>query len=160
MTQEKLTEIFRRLGANDPESWAYSQVAEGIPQLGRYLVIRAMWNCVTRSGKTSWIDYELKHSPESPHGKALRQILDAGISREAITELVRFKEAEALREVCYLLEDYSSVPENSNPETREEYVRWSLCELDSEDQPTGKSINGLHESFWSLDPELQTNKES
>ena len=160
MTQDELTELFRKLGVSNPESWASSQVNEGIPQLGRYLVIRAMWDCVTRAGTTNWIDYELKHSADLPHGKALQQMLDAGVSQEAITELVRFKEAEALREVCYLLEDYTSVPQNSNPDTGEEYVRWGLHELDAEDQPTPTPINGLHESFWSLDPALPENQQS
>ncbi|TLD70640.1 hypothetical protein FEM03_09990 [Phragmitibacter flavus] len=160
MTQDELTEIFRRLGVSNPASWASSQINEGIPQLGRFLVIRAMWDCVTRAGTTNWIDYELKHSADTPHAKALQQMLDAGVSREAMTELVRFKQAESLREVCYLLEDYTSVPQNSNPDTGEEYVRWSLRQLDTEDQPMAWPIDGLHESFWSLDPALPENQQS
>ncbi|MEP4076216.1 hypothetical protein [Haloferula sp.] len=160
MTQDELTDVFRKLGVSDPESWASSQVKEGIPQLGRCLVIKALWDCVTRAGTTSWIDYDLKHGAETPHGRAIQTMLDAGVDKEVITDLVRFKEAEALREVCYLLEDYTSVPQNSNSDTGEEYVRWSLRELDSEDQPTDRAIDGLHESFWSLDPALPENQKS
>jgi len=39
----KLTELFKKLGAEDPESWANSQVEEGINQLGRYLFLRQAW---------------------------------------------------------------------------------------------------------------------
>jgi hypothetical protein len=34
--QTELAEVFRSLGASDPDQWAYSEVHEGIPQLHRY----------------------------------------------------------------------------------------------------------------------------
>ena len=36
----KLTALFQKFGAPDPESWAASQVEEGIPQLQRFLFLR------------------------------------------------------------------------------------------------------------------------
>jgi len=45
---KKLAARFRSLGAEDPESWARSEVQEGIPQLGRFLFLRALWEAVLR----------------------------------------------------------------------------------------------------------------
>ena len=39
---------------NDPESWASSQVEEGIPQLARYLFLRQAWGCVVREDDPSF----------------------------------------------------------------------------------------------------------
>jgi hypothetical protein len=36
----QLTDLFRRLGARDPQDWAGSEVAEGLPQLERFLFLR------------------------------------------------------------------------------------------------------------------------
>ena len=45
---QKLTKVFDRLGAADPESWARSEIEEGIPQLGRFVFLRALWDTVLR----------------------------------------------------------------------------------------------------------------
>ena len=46
MDQKELTEIFRKLGAEDPEDWARSQIREGIPQLARFLFLREAWRSI------------------------------------------------------------------------------------------------------------------
>jgi hypothetical protein len=50
---KKLTARFKSLGIDDPESWARSEIQEGIPQLGRAVFLRALWDAV------------LKYPPES-----------------------------------------------------------------------------------------------
>ena len=152
MELEELTEMFEQLGAPDPKAWAESQIREGIPQLARFMVIRALWDCVAPSDSTAWIDYELKNEAGCPHAKAMQEMIDAGVSREAIATLARFKGAEAIREACYLLEDYTSVSQNIDPQTGEERIRWSLRELDEDGKPKPYPIDGLHESFWNVDP--------
>jgi len=158
MTESQLTELFTKLGAPHPESWARSQIREEIPQLARYLVLRSMWDCVTPTKYTRWVDRDLKETSDPAYKKALEDMLSAGVSREAITCVVRYKEAEALREFSYVLEDYSSPPRNSDPTTGDAYIRWSLRQLDEKGNPTGRPIDGLHESFWSTDPEAKEQK--
>src|SRR5262249_25800627 len=46
MGEQELTELFRKLGADDPAGWARSQIREGIPQLARYLFLRQAWRQV------------------------------------------------------------------------------------------------------------------
>jgi hypothetical protein len=41
---QELTELFARLGAPRPESWARSQLEEGIPQLARFVFLRQAVN--------------------------------------------------------------------------------------------------------------------
>ncbi|MFC8515812.1 hypothetical protein [Streptomyces sp. NPDC057257] len=52
---EKLTRLFAALGADDPQGWAESEVAEDLPQLARYRLLRALSQDV-RSWDTSASD--------------------------------------------------------------------------------------------------------
>ena len=59
MTIEKLTTLFRKLGARDPEQWARSQVDRGIDQVARYVFLRQAWKSVVPPGDASWIDAQV-----------------------------------------------------------------------------------------------------
>ena len=52
---EQLTELFRKLGADDPEGWAGSQVREGFPQLARFLFLRQAWRKIVGKHDETWI---------------------------------------------------------------------------------------------------------
>ena len=56
MNIEKLTALFRKLGAPDPEGWARSQLDEGIDQLARYVFLREAWKRVVPPETANWID--------------------------------------------------------------------------------------------------------
>src|SRR5690242_14970586 len=90
-----LTEVFRQGGATDPESWARSQLAEGIPQLAIFSFAKALWNGVMPEDDDKWIDREIawaKSRPRDPcaqSGPAIEEMLAKGVSRKAIVDLVR-----------------------------------------------------------------------
>lgn len=150
MKREQLTKVLADLGADDPDSWADSEIEDGIPQLARFLFLKGCWDMVVGDGDTSWIDTLLKNTPEDSSGPydgtahALRRLLAAGASRDDIAEVVRCTQAEFMFGLCYLLSDSSSVEGN-------EYVSWALVEVDENDQP-GREINGVHESVLGTDP--------
>src|SRR5262245_12222892 len=56
MREKELADLFRKVGASDPEGWARSQIEEGIPQLARYLFLRQAWRQVVSEDDASWID--------------------------------------------------------------------------------------------------------
>src|SRR5258706_541741 len=56
----QLTEHFRALGAFDPESWARSQIEEGIPQYARLVFLRQAWQSIIADGDTSWIEPQIQ----------------------------------------------------------------------------------------------------
>jgi hypothetical protein len=53
---QRLAEVFRKVGASDPEQWAKSEVEEDIPQLARFLFLRGAWRSVVSDGDTNWIE--------------------------------------------------------------------------------------------------------
>jgi hypothetical protein len=149
---EKLTALFRKLGAPDPESWARSQAMEGINQLHRYTFLRQAWALILKDGDTAWIDAWIAagerdvDGPFAGVGHALKRLLSSGADRNALTEVVRGLQAELLFGFCYLLDD---------PAIEEEelaQIGWALVETDGDYAPTNRTIGGLHESVLELDP--------
>ena len=151
MNQEQLTALFQKLGADDPESWASSQIEEGIPQLARFLFLRQAWRRIVEEGDSSWIEYALQRAqthPNEPYagvGHALRKLRARGATDEEITDVVRGMQAQVLFSFCYLLEDPCDVePEVAN-------VAWALVQVDDDGNVLG-NIGGLHESVLQTDP--------
>lgn len=151
MNSPELKEVFRKLGARDPDDWARSQIDEGIPQLARFLFLRQAWRLVVDENDTTWIaqkaaDAEgLRRGPFAGIGHALKRLRALGAVDEDIVDLVRGMQAELLFRLCYLLED----PGNVEPEVRN--VRWSLFQVDEQLKPL-EPIRGLHESVLGTDP--------
>lgn len=149
--QERLAELFRKLGARDPEGWAASQATEGINQLHRFLFLRQAWDRVISETNDEWIDEDLayaKRDPARPYagvGLALERMLAAGVSRVDIVDLVRGMQARLLFDFCYLLEDPSITEPNA------EDIGWALVETGEDFVPTQDTISGLHESVLETD---------
>jgi hypothetical protein len=147
-----LTALFEKLGAREPESWARSQIEEGIPQLQRFLFLRQAWRNVVRDGETGWMQGLMERAqkrPDAPYagvGHALRRCLDAGASAQDLNDIVRGMQAELLFGLCYLLDD----PGLTERELSD--LGWGLFQLDAEGRPVPPCINGLHESVLEMDP--------
>lgn len=148
----KLTELFRKLGAEDPESWANSQVEEGINQLGRYLFLRQAWREVISEDDHSWIQDQISYSEKYPGapcsgiGSALHRLLDKGADPQDITDVVRVMQYRLLFRICYLFSD----PGDLEPEVR--HFAWALVQVDSDTGAIVGEINALHESVLETDP--------
>jgi hypothetical protein len=151
MNQEELAELFRRLGAPDPDGWARSQVSEGVPQLARYLFLRQAWREVVCEDDPSWISRAIDDAqawPTDPYagvGHAPAKLRERGATDAELTDLVRGMQAKLLFSLCYLLED----PGDLEPEIS--HIRWNLAQVDETDAVIGR-IEGLHESVLETDP--------
>jgi hypothetical protein len=147
-----LAKHFRELGAHDPDSWAKSQINEGIPQFARFVFLKQSWTNVVADGDVTWIDKEISNAPPgapgSGAGQALKRLLAAGASKADIAELVRVMQWQVLAGMAYQLSDPSIVDYPSKDTPR---VNWALFEVDDDGQPLHE-IGGLHESVLETDP--------
>jgi hypothetical protein len=109
-TKDELAALFRQFGAKDPELWAASQVDEGIPQLARFLFMKAAWEHIPREGDSVWIDREVQRSSQHPAepyaglGKALALCRGKGVPDAALTEIARCLQAQMLFTVGYVID--------------------------------------------------------
>lgn len=146
---ERLTEVFRRHGACRPESMARSQLQEGIPQLAIFCFTKSLWEGVIPEGDVTWIDQEIEWARARPRdpctqsGPALEEMLSKGVSREAITDLVRVFQYSALYHACSLLDGSRTVDLPVSD--------WTLHQLDEAGKPVA-ILQGLHEVLMGMDP--------
>ncbi len=142
MNEQDLTDLFRKLGARDPEGWARSQIQEHIPQLARFLFLRQAWRLVIKDGDFAWIAAARGSDPSGPAGSigpAIDQLLAAGCSEVDLSQVVRNMQRRLLAGLCYLLDD----PGDLEPEVAG--MAWRLFQVDGSGQPI-HPIDGLHES--------------
>jgi hypothetical protein len=155
----RLEQIFKTLGVDNPSGWARSGYTESIPQLHRYLFLRGCWNQAVDAVDNSWIDVniqEAKDAPGSPHayiGEALERMLALGVSRHDIAEVVRGMQGQLISGISYLIDDPRPAIEHLPPETQEvlKHIGWALVEIDANGS-IGRHISGLHESVHELGP--------
>jgi len=143
--------LFERFGAKDPELLAASQVDEGIPQMVRFLFMKAVWEYVPREGDSSWIDREVSNSKQHPSapfsglGAALALCRDKGVPDAVLTEMARCLQAQMIHAVGYVIDG------PADPYTVEG-LNWALFQADEKGRPFGGAVSGLHESVLAFDP--------
>jgi hypothetical protein len=151
-SESELAALFRSLGARAPEQWVSYVLADPEPQLARYLFRKQAWERVIGDGQIAWIDEEIDRascSPSEPYaglGLALQRVLDAGASREDISEIGRCLQAQALSGISYLIDG----PAYEEPKL--ENIQWRLFRVNQDETPRGEPIGGLHESVLETDP--------
>jgi hypothetical protein len=151
MDRAELTEIFRKLGADDADGWASSQINEGINQLGRFVFLKQAWSKVLDESDADWIEGTIERArshPSEPYagvGLALSNLIENGADPQLIIDLVRGVQAEMLFSMCHLLDDPGELPEEVSE------MQWALFEIDSSGSPVD-TIETLHESVLETDP--------
>ena len=151
-TVGKLTKLFEKLGARDPEAWAQSQIEEGLPQLQRYLFLRQAWAEVLGDEEVGWVDAKIEEAEDDPRGQfagvglALKRAVAAGVAKQDLVDIARGVQAELLFQFCCLLDD----PGLSEPEVED--LEWGLFEVDENGDPIPTRIEGLHEDMLDMDP--------
>ena len=129
----ELSERMRELGAENPEGWSASELAENIAHEARWLVIRQVREAVT------WTEERLTAVPE------VAALVDAGADRELVLAAVR----EVAREAAFSAVEIIDAGED--PHAPDDSPRWVLLEIrsdaDGEDFLTGRDVGGLHEDL-------------
>ena len=105
-----LTERFKALGAKDPENWAISQLRHGTNQIANYSLLKWIWDkCIVDEDDVRWIERLISY-PFNPNvsqsqlGEGLRQMKRAGVSDEAVLDVVRCAQFEAVQSLLIFLE--------------------------------------------------------
>ena len=147
--ERRLTELFAKLGARNPGTWARSQVEEGTPQLARFLFLRQAWRLLVDKHDRSWIaichESGSSGGPGAVVGPALDRLVALGVNEADLTTVVRAMQWKILSGLCYLLDDPGDVEE----EVRD--IAWHLFQVNEDDEPIA-TIGGLHESVLETEP--------
>jgi hypothetical protein len=148
MNEQELTELFRKLGARDPEGWAHSQIRAGIPQLARYLFLREAWRRVVSPDDRHWMDEVIPKDPNGAGGElgpAIDRLLATGGRLEDITTVVRVMQWWLLAGLCVLIDQPWDLGEDVDD------IWWGLFLVDENGHAT-QEIGALIESVLGTDP--------
>lgn len=137
---EDLVTKFKILGVSDPDGWAKSQVNEGIDQLSRATVLRAMADIVVRSSgmlellkDATWATDEVRN--------AAKRIDDAGVASADLALVVKTAVYHSLSDLVVLFDNCAEFDVNPG------HIQAGLFKLNDDFEPSS-AIDGLHES-WS-----------
>ncbi|WP_157050627.1 hypothetical protein [Herbaspirillum rhizosphaerae] len=151
-SKEELVALFSEVGAGSPESWAKSQIEEGVPQFLRFLFLKNAWDNIPMEGDNRWIDRAISQTrkmPSAPYsglGGIMSACREKGVTDNDLTHMARCLQVQILFTISHLLEGPTSYPDSI------ENISWRFFETDEDGRPFGKRISGLHESVLELDP--------
>jgi len=146
-----LVEQLVRLGVDDPQGTARSEIAEDIPQvayarLERLVRVNLMSRRQTMDIWWANLQRERDSRPESRPAvvEAIGKCLAAGITLEELGVIVEDVASETAKGFAYLLGD----PYDDELGDLSDLPSWALVEVSSEDdgaELTGRMLSGLHE---------------
>jgi hypothetical protein len=122
---EALTKVFEALGADNPQKWARSHVENGIDELGRFVLLRALWMKVVEPGKL------LARAKKDKNVGAAVDRLMKNADLADLDALIRVTQIFALGDVLSVFDD---------PADNEEGIKWAIFRTDPKGLP-----------LWSLD---------
>ena len=115
-----LAQVFKALGARNPERWATSHVDNGTDELGRFVLLRALWLRTVEPGRLLAQARKDKHAGDS---------VDRLFKKADIVDLdalVRYAQRAALTDICKVLDD---------PAHNDDGIRWSIFRIDATGMP-------------------------
>ena len=132
---EAMALALERSDCPEPEGWVISELAEGIPQMARFAVLRAIWERAI--SPTVEAEFDLDGEAQELATRAFRTLTieERRKLHTAIAKSLCFQFLNVIDE-GYLNENLPS---------------WAVVEIGLDDQPTGRTIGGLHESTGELD---------
>jgi hypothetical protein len=148
LTHARALELFRSLGATEPESRAKAETKDDRPALARWLFLQGLWSNVIPDDHAwpgKWGDLD------APVPAAIQRMLDSGIDPQDLTAVVRDAQINALFNMSQLLDDAAHGIAHLQDKIAEN-VEWRLVEYDGINRKTKRLIEGLHESFHQADP--------
>ena len=158
----ELVEAFRRLGVARPESWARSEVREGINQLSRARLLYWLSSNLTQtengndlSVATAMGQYDRDEEKQSgsgvvshPEAPIYKRMLAAGFSERDIRVIIRQAQIKALMDFVCVLDGCGAPPAEAAP------CSFGVFEVDEKGKPV-RHVAALHESLYDFDVEAR-----
>lgn len=139
---ENLVIKFENAGAKNPLTWAVSEITEGIPQFGRFLMLKALFDI----GKSTKDNIAMAEDFDFELDEKYTEIKDAVGKKKLLAFLTSYSKG-LLYNVIELLDE-------GNRTADRDKISWVLMKTDENAEPTGQIIQGLHESFFEFEEEM------
>ena len=136
---EELANLFLSVGAKNPISWAYSEITEDVPQLGRFLLLKHMHGIIK---DTNGIIVEASEFDDDIQNKM--NLISEVLGEELLNKMLYAYGKAILSGVISFIDE-------GNYSAKTDGISWHLCETTAKGESTGRVIQGLHEDFYDFE---------
>ena len=137
-----LVDRLSKAGAKKPLQWARSEVREGIPQFGRFLVLKRLFEII----KSPEENIELASDYDDEIRDKFEEVSKAIGKQKLIDFLTSFSKG--------LVSSFIELLDEGNENANEDKVNWVLLKTDEKGEHTEQIIQGLHEDFFEFEDEI------
>lgn len=144
--KSELADLATRLdnaGAKNPLSWAFSEVTEGIPQFGRFLILKTLFTLARSTGDNIDIAYDFDEEIKEKYSE-----IAGYVGEDKLNSFLSSYSKGIIYNIIDLLDE-------GNLNYQEDKISWLLMKTDEEGEPTNQIIQGLHEDFLEFENELK-----
>lgn len=143
--KEELESLVIRLenaGAKKPLPWAMSEIGEGIPQFGRFLVLKSLFEIAKSTEDNVSLTFDFDKNMQDVYAE-----ITAAVGEQKLLGFLTSFSKGIMYNVIELLDD-------GNLNIDKDKISWELIETDENLESKGKAISGLHESFLGFENEI------
>jgi hypothetical protein len=140
---ESLVIRLEHAGAKNPLGWASSEVTEGIPQFGRFLLLKNLFEI----GKSTEDNISIAGDFDDELDAKYTEIKNI-VGEEKLLPFLSSYTKGVLYNVVELLDE-------GNRQSDQDKISWTLMKTDENFKPTGQIIQGLHEDFIEFEQEIK-----
>ena len=115
-----IAKVFTALGARNAEQWARTHVDDGSDELGRFVLLRALWLRAVEPGRLL-----AAARADSAAGSACDRLMQIAELAD-LDALVRYAQRQSLADLCSVLDD---------PADNNDGIRWRLFRVDAKGAP-------------------------
>ncbi len=145
---EKLVEKLDASGSANPLGWALSEVQENIAQFARFSMLKGLYEIVDDVDGNLTLADDVDEVYEAEIFD-VKETLSKVIGEDALNAFLKSFTKGVMWQVANLM-DEGNYQEKNQP-------GWVMSELGDDGDFTGRSINGLHESFNGFENEMIPN---
>ena len=140
---ESLVIRLEKAGAKNPLSWALSEVTEKIPQFGRFLVLKTLFDIA----KSTEDNISIAEDFDEDFNDKFDEIKE-NVGQEKLFDFLTSYSKGIIYNLIELLDE-------GNREFDRDKISWTLMKTDENFEPTGQIIQGLHEDFLEFENEIE-----
>ena len=129
-------------GAKNPLNWASSEVSEGIPQFGRFLLLKTLFDLAKSTKDIIAIGADFDDSLDQKYNE-----IKNAVGADKLNDFLNSYSKGMIYNVI-------SVVDDGNVNCDRDKVSWNLMMTDENDELTGQIIQGLHEDFINFEDEI------
>ncbi|MFC6096329.1 hypothetical protein ACFPVY_06680 [Flavobacterium qiangtangense] len=130
-------------GAKNPLQWASSEVREKIPQFGRFLVLKSLFD-IAKSTKDN---ISMADDFDEDFNEKYTEIENI-LGQEKLSDFLKSYSKGIIYSVIGLLDE-------GNINSDRDKISWTLMKTDENFETTGQIISGLHEDFLEFEDEIK-----